>query len=271
MPLPLPAPIMHGRPADESRWWERVLRPVLDFDKGTKGRAAEIAKLVGTAPIDWTGTARLLSRNTIYAKIAKFEEAGGDMSVLMRKPRSDFGRQRVILARNLDKRLEDEESLAELRNALRLRVKGLIQKGAEWQLVNTSETAWLSQQIAARGYRANDQQAFEQDCQIAAKAVYDAELHAGKAVYNYRHNRKRHDDTRPHARRIAPKRPGEGYVVDVHHSNVRVEHQGKIGTPKIIGVFDWGTMRLKVHAIFFMEGGRGTERGQHRVDARGVD
>ena len=255
MPLPLPAPVMRGTPADEARWWAVVLQPVLCQPKGSSERAAEIAKLVGTAPIDWKGAPRRLSRNTLYGRIAKFEAAGMDMSVLMRKPRSDFGKQRVILARDLDKHLDDDASRDELRNALRLRVKGLVQKGTERRLVLDSESEWLSRQIIARGYRPNEPQAFLEQCEIAVRAVYDAELHAGKAVYRFRHDRKRHDDTRPHASRTPPKRPAECYVLDVHHSNVRVEHQGKVGTPKIIGLLDWGTMRLKVHAIFFVEGG----------------
>lgn len=256
MPLPLPAPVMRGDATDEAEWWAHLLLPVIEHPKGSSERAAQIAKLVGTAPIDWRGVPRLLTRNTLYAKVAKFDTPyGGAVGALMRKPRSDFGRQRVTLARNLDKRLDDPATLAELRDALRLRVRGLLQKGAQWALINVTETEWLASQIEARGYRPNDKQEFMGECQIAVRALYDDELYPSRAVYRFRHDRKRHDDTAPRTMRRAPRRPGECYVLDVHHANVRVEHQGKVGTPKIMAVLDWATMRLKVHAIFFVESG----------------
>lgn len=246
-------------------WWLHALREPLGEPVGSPARAKAVSGLVGTELIDWTGKRRTLTRTVIYRQIANIEQDG--IAAAARKPRSDAGTPKVVLGRELDALTRfPPELLGQIRDTLRPILRGWMIEGATRHIVLRHLGEQLIKAVVGQGFVPSDMNALRKASRIAVRRLYDQERAPAKKVYNHYYDRKRSDDDKPRIRRIPPALPADCYVLDVHHINVLVRgRNGKVGTVKMLGFFDWATRRLRAEFVFFDE--RGGVRNLDNIEA----
>ncbi len=244
-----------GEQAQTQRNWKYdTIRAALAHPKHSAGRKAEVDRLVGTAPRDWKGKKRKLTKTVLYGWIKAFEDEG--IHALAQKIRRDKGVRRVFISRTWSAAVPfDDDTKAAIERDLKRYVRGLISNGSQYKQTRFLVSSKLAEISALHGFIPNDESQNQAVFHIPPKFIQAEKQY--KAVYKRRSDRKGYEDDKPRIQRsIVGMVPMEGVVADIHHVNVRLlREDGSVATPKMVTFFDLATERFYFEFILFERGG----------------
>ncbi len=247
-------PTRRSVPSEFSRkvaWFLQTFANLLETEPGSAERGKVIAQLQETTVIDWAGRPIVLKRRTLYSWIKQYE-AEGPVG-LKRAGRSDRGKSRCFISRDWDRAVSghfDDKTRAEISDALRQQVRGLVKGGAVGKVVLVLASDYLKKMSLAKGFALNDQAEFERVCRVP-RSLIRSEQHLSK-VYRHKYDRKASEDDRPRVKRTTDGMlPMDCVVMDVHHINVLLTREnGTTGTPKLLAFMDMATRRVWCELVF---------------------
>lgn len=258
VPAALPAPLPNSR-LTEWEWKAELLRPALEAETPDQRRAA-IRAVASVPQTDWRGVRRQVGEGTLYRWLQRYREGG--LGELLRQPRADRGRSKVIVSRAYDSIVPFEpEVLRLIRKKIDALIKGFIVHNKVETLRRRVITFEVERNLREWTLELLDtivipEQRLAEACKCQPSWI---DQHRGLRKAGFLiHNNKRFMDDQPRIRRSLPKRPMQRVVVDVRKVNIRVTDIGAVGVIKTayeIGFMDVATGRhLSVHQ-FFANGG----------------
>ena len=238
-----PATIRNDRTADAERTWRfHLIEPALAHPRGSSQRGEIVRAIAAQAHCSPGGKPITVSERCLHRWLTAFEQGG--MAGLQKPARADRGRRRVLISRLFDTAVPFD---AATRQAIAARttehVRALWRSGAVLSMVIRMGSEGLAKATLEAGFDPGSRK-LRRICQLPRRFV---QPHAYlRKVHRFEHDRKAHEDAKPRIRRTrAELQPMELVVGDVHHLDIYVRHEdGRLATPKMIGWFDFGTMRL---------------------------
>ena len=257
-------------------WKIHVIRPAIQYPKGSAARAAAMAEIQGREHLDPKGRTVTLSHSTIRNWIRAYELGG--LAALGRKPRTDRGAERYVITRTWDRSFVGvlaDETVQRINAEWTRYIRSLWASGApgwrqvadlaQTRLVELTREAGIAlpdEMLHAACGRKEDADKGESLSPLRARMEREREFQivakAGKDAKRF------FDENVPRIRRTrAGLTPMEIVVGDVTPLDIYIDRpeDGKQATVKAVSWLDLATNRLYV-SLYLPPAGRGVTRLQ---------
>lgn len=241
---------------DQALWKWQLIQPALSYPKHSCARGQQLRYLAADVHALSDGRQRSVSLDSLYTWVSCYEQQG--VTALMRRPRCDVGRPRVLITRAWDRacslpadaRVSVAEQLAE-------QVRSLWAAGAPgYRTVAELGSAVLFDLSVAAGWS----EVSLADCRLSRRYVEQFRHYALLAMHDK--DARLFFDTRvPRIRRHREGlKPMDILVGDVHPIDIRLTRtDGSVVMPRAIAWLDVATQRLHV-TLIMLEKGEGVKQ-----------
>lgn len=246
--------------AQFTRWFVRVFADVLatPSEKRHPDRVAAFKALIGTTVTDWNGNELTIAHTTAYRWVKEYEAQG--MAAFAKSQRSDKGKKRVHFTERFDNFMRQhgvgDDKLAVIAQSAHDYIASLVQQGKKPKVSRVLGSEHLMKLARMAGVQSTSDQQLRHYCRIDPRYFSNRDLRTRKRTYTHTKDRKKSYDRQPRVQRIAPSRPMEVVVMDVHHVNVLIARpDGTTATPKCLAIMDLATQRVWCDWVLPAKGG----------------